>query len=273
MNFRVLEQRGLENARSPFRVVEDNGQEVQWVNRFLDQERVRSVAETTLRSYAYDLLNFLRWWVEVSQTTAINEKAESTLLDYIRFQTNRQPQPAAATINRRVGIAERALRLAFPPTNFLRPWFSVRLLAPAPTRHRTAASGLEPVTREDTQARHPATIRGRSRAVLDQLPNLAGSGHRGSYAVRRSPLVRGTRAQPRRSVALRITVASVRQGRQTPLHATSCGNAPTVGSLPAAGTPTELRRALIRRPQRACTRKATDSRRIAFAVPSSPSYY
>src|SRR6266852_1118350 len=85
MNFRMVEQRGMENARSPFRVVEDSGQEVEWVNRFLDQERVRSVAETTL-------------------------------LDYIRFQTNRQPQPAAATINRRVGIAERALRLAFPPT-------------------------------------------------------------------------------------------------------------------------------------------------------------
>ncbi len=116
MNFRVVEQRGLENARSPFRVVEDSGQEVEWVNRFLDQERVRSVAETTLRSYAYDLLDFLRWWVEVNQTTAITEKAESTLLDYIRFQTNRQPQPAAATVNRRVGIAERALRLAFPHT-------------------------------------------------------------------------------------------------------------------------------------------------------------
>ncbi len=116
MNFRVLQQRGLENASSPFRVVQDKGQEVEWVNRFLDQERVRSVAETTLRSYAYDLLNFLRWWVEVNQTTAISEKAESTLLDYIRFQTNRQPQPAAATINRRVGIAQRALRLAFPQT-------------------------------------------------------------------------------------------------------------------------------------------------------------
>ena len=44
MNFRVLEQRGLDNARSPFRVVEDSGPEVEWVNRFLDQERVRSVA-------------------------------------------------------------------------------------------------------------------------------------------------------------------------------------------------------------------------------------
>ncbi len=50
MNFRMVEQRGMENARSPFRVVEDSGQEVEWVNRFLDQERVRSVAETTLRS-------------------------------------------------------------------------------------------------------------------------------------------------------------------------------------------------------------------------------
>src|ERR1035441_6359999 len=85
-------------------------------DRFLDQQRIRSVAETTLRSYAYDLLHFLRWWVSVNHTTAITEKTltEATLLDYIRFQTNQQPQPAAASINRRVGIAERALRLAFP---------------------------------------------------------------------------------------------------------------------------------------------------------------
>src|SRR5262249_40943783 len=70
----------------------------------------------TLRSYAYDLLHFLRWSVEVNHTTAITERAltESALLDYIRFQKNQDPQPAAASINRRVGIAERALRLAFP---------------------------------------------------------------------------------------------------------------------------------------------------------------
>src|SRR5882757_2840178 len=103
MNFRVVEQPGLENARSPFRVVEDSGQEVEWVNRFLDQQRVRSVAETTLRSYAYDLLHFLRWWVGVNHTTAVTEKTltESALLDYIRFQTNQRPKPAAASINRR----------------------------------------------------------------------------------------------------------------------------------------------------------------------------
>ena len=36
------------------------------------------------------------------------------MLDYIRFQTNRQPRPAAACINRRVGTAECALRREFP---------------------------------------------------------------------------------------------------------------------------------------------------------------
>jgi site-specific recombinase XerD len=97
-------------------VTDDTGRDVPWVNRFLDQQRVRSVAETTLRSYAYDLLHFLRWWVAVNQSTAVTEKAltESALLDYIRFQTNQQPPPAAASINRRVGVAERALQLAFP---------------------------------------------------------------------------------------------------------------------------------------------------------------
>jgi integrase/recombinase XerD len=116
VRFRVAQLRGLENARSPFRLLQANGQEVEWANRFLDQQRIRSVADTTLRSYAYDLLHFLRWWVGVTRTTAITEKTltESTLLDYIRFQRNQQPQPAAASINRRVGIAERALRLAFP---------------------------------------------------------------------------------------------------------------------------------------------------------------
>jgi integrase/recombinase XerD len=116
MTFRVVHPQGLHNAHSPFRIVEETGREVAWVNRFLDQERVRSVADTTLRSYAHDLLHFLRWWVAVHQTEAITECAltDSTLLDYIRFQANQHPRPAAASINRRVGVAERALRRQFP---------------------------------------------------------------------------------------------------------------------------------------------------------------
>ena len=66
-------QRGLSNAHSPFRVSADTGREVAWVNRFLDQQRVRSVAESTLRSYAHDLLHFLRWWAAVHKTDAITE--------------------------------------------------------------------------------------------------------------------------------------------------------------------------------------------------------
>jgi len=116
VRFRVAQQHGLSNAQSPYRVTDDTGQEEPWVNRFLDQQRVRSVADSTLRSYAHDLLHFLRWWVGVNQTDAITEKAltESTLLDYIRFQTNQQPRPAAASINRRVGTADCALRREFP---------------------------------------------------------------------------------------------------------------------------------------------------------------
>lgn len=103
LRFRVAQPRGLENARSPFRLVQANGPEVEWVNRFLDQQRIRSVAETTLRSYAYDLLHFLRRWAGVTHTTAITEKTltESSLLDYIRFQTNQQPPQSRPTLPRR----------------------------------------------------------------------------------------------------------------------------------------------------------------------------
>ena len=66
MRFRVAHQHGLSNAHSPFRVVEQTGAEVEWVNRYLDQERVRGVADSTLRAYAHDLLQFLRGVSEVA---------------------------------------------------------------------------------------------------------------------------------------------------------------------------------------------------------------
>ncbi len=115
MRFRVAEQHKLSNAHSPFRVVQQSGPEVEWINRFLDQQRVRGVADSTLRSYAHDLLHFLRWWAAAHKTAAITKEAltESTFLDYIRWQVDQYPAPAAASINRRVGTVERALRLEF----------------------------------------------------------------------------------------------------------------------------------------------------------------
>jgi hypothetical protein len=90
--------------------------EVEWVNRFLDREWLRPLADNTLRSYALDLLHFTRWWDSVNHTDAINQAAlsASVLLDYLRFQAGHLPKPAAATINPRVGVVGRALRNGFP---------------------------------------------------------------------------------------------------------------------------------------------------------------
>src|SRR5260370_36750331 len=119
MTCQVIHSSDGSHARSPFRVIEQpSGREVDWINRFVDRESVRRLAKNALRSYAMDLLHFLRWWDSVNQTDAISEVAFSAtvLLDYLRFQAGPHPQPAAATTNRRVGVVERALRNEFPDT-------------------------------------------------------------------------------------------------------------------------------------------------------------
>jgi hypothetical protein len=117
MKFGVIRQPTANPARSPFRIVErTTGHEVEWVNSFLDRECLRRVTPTTLYSYAYDLLHFIRWWVSVHHTDAVSENAltESTLLDYLRFQSSQQPPFSGSTINQRVAVADRALRAVFP---------------------------------------------------------------------------------------------------------------------------------------------------------------
>ena len=117
MKFRVVHQPTADHARSPYRVIEQiTGREVEWVNRYLDYECLRRVADLTLRSYAQHLLHFLRWWESVRHTDAVAEDAltESTLLDYVRFQSAQQPEFSGSTINQRVAVADRALRATFP---------------------------------------------------------------------------------------------------------------------------------------------------------------
>jgi len=117
MKFSVIHQQTSHNAHSPMRVVEqtmDRG--IAWVNRYLDREYVRRIADTTLRTYAHNLLHFVRWWESVHHTSDIVEGdlTESTLLEYVRFQSSQQPRPSASTINDRVAVAERAIRNEFP---------------------------------------------------------------------------------------------------------------------------------------------------------------
>jgi len=117
MKFRVICQKSLSGARSPIQVVEQStGKDVGWINRYLDREYVRRLSNKSLFTYAHSLLNFVRWWESVHHTGEISvaDLTESTLLDYLRFQSSRQPPPSATTINDRVACADRAIRNQFP---------------------------------------------------------------------------------------------------------------------------------------------------------------
>jgi site-specific recombinase XerD len=117
MTYAMVQQPASSQAQSPFRViVQKTGRQVDWINSYLDQSCVRGLARHTLRSYALDLLHFVRWWADIHHTDAVTEEAltGSALLDYVRFQAGQEPRPAADTINRRVWVVERALRNQFP---------------------------------------------------------------------------------------------------------------------------------------------------------------
>jgi integrase/recombinase XerD len=117
MKFQVIRTQNSRGAHSPFRVVEQStSNEVGWINRYLDREYVRRVADTSLRIYAFNLLHFVRWWHHEHHTSELARKdlTASTLLDYLRFQSSLKPRPAASTINDRVGDADRAIRNEFP---------------------------------------------------------------------------------------------------------------------------------------------------------------
>src|SRR5437868_15203053 len=117
MTFCVVQKPAFDHSQSPVRVVEQGtGREVGWINRYLDREYVRRLADKTLRIYAHNLLHFVRWWERLHHAGDIVEDAltESTLLDYMRFQSGLEPRPAGVTINARVAVAARAIRHEFP---------------------------------------------------------------------------------------------------------------------------------------------------------------
>ena len=94
MKFRVISISRPPSRTQSVRVVEQTtGRGVGWINRYLDREYVRRLANTTLCSYAHSLLHFVRWWESVHHTGDIARRpTESTLLDYVRFQSSQQPR-------------------------------------------------------------------------------------------------------------------------------------------------------------------------------------
>jgi site-specific recombinase XerD len=117
MTFRVLRAPSSKQTRCPYRVVEKTtGREIDWINRYLDYETLRRLADHTLQSYANELLCFLRWWESVQHTDTVSSDklTESTLLDYVRFLSGQQPPLSGSTINTRVAIVDKALCHLFP---------------------------------------------------------------------------------------------------------------------------------------------------------------
>jgi len=75
MTFRTVRRADLSAGSSSFRVVDQDGRELEWINRFLDMQCVRGLAPLSLRACANNLLHFARWWsrrpgVDVTRFTA-----------------------------------------------------------------------------------------------------------------------------------------------------------------------------------------------------------
>lgn len=117
MKFRLLYLTEPPASVSPCRLVDADGREIEWANRFLDLQRVRGLQPLSLRYYAYTLLHFVRWWsrqpgVDVMRFEA-RQFTEATLLNYLRDQLNEHPQPSAPHINQRVTLLRRLFRFFF----------------------------------------------------------------------------------------------------------------------------------------------------------------
>jgi hypothetical protein len=161
MSYELIYRVDLGNAHSPFRVIsQPTGREVDWINRFLDQCCIRGLAWHTLRGYAFDLTHFIRWWADRHSTDEVTEQAltNSSLLDYLRYQADQQPRPAASTINTRVWMAER-FALPIPRGRTAgSAGLSTVLLATVQARLWSRASGAQTPACESTQTSGDALV-------------------------------------------------------------------------------------------------------------------
>lgn len=103
MKLRLAHQPGVPASASPYRLLDEQQQSLDWVNDFLDSLRLRQFSLRSLRSYGYDLLHFARWWL-AAPARVLADLNETLLRDYVRSQLDQQPQPAAQTINHRLDV-------------------------------------------------------------------------------------------------------------------------------------------------------------------------
>ena len=114
MTFRTIRRSDLPGSRSPFRIVDEGGLELEWANRFLDGQCVRGLAELSLRAYANTILHFVRWWSRQPGVDILDFRVtESTLVEYVRAQLDEFPKPTPENINNRSYMLKRLFRFYF----------------------------------------------------------------------------------------------------------------------------------------------------------------
>ena len=89
MKLSVVYQPSLPASSSPYRLRDKDRGELEWANAFLDGQHVRLLSPRSLRIYAYDLLDFARWFQP--QHRPLAEITESTIVDYVRHQLEQDP--------------------------------------------------------------------------------------------------------------------------------------------------------------------------------------
>lgn len=98
-------------GRTPWRILDEAGQPVAWLNDFLDAQVLRGLSPLSLRMYAIQLLHFGRWWSRHYGDWKL--PPSSMLAEYIRAQLQEQPPPETSTINARLGMVHRLCRFHF----------------------------------------------------------------------------------------------------------------------------------------------------------------
>jgi site-specific recombinase XerD len=117
MTFHAVHRSDLPASQSPVRVADEQGREILWANRFLDAQCVRGLQPLSLRSYAYAVLHFVRWWSRQPGVDAHHFVAaqftESTLVDYVRDHLDQQPKPSPECVNQHSMMLRRLFRFHF----------------------------------------------------------------------------------------------------------------------------------------------------------------
>jgi integrase/recombinase XerD len=144
MRLSVVYRPSVPASASPYRVLDERGQEVDWANAFLDTQRIRQLSLRSLRAYAYDLLHFARWW---AKNKPLSEITESSLLDYVRYQLDQAPKPTPQTVNHRLTVLRCLYRFhcggEIPPGQFhFQRTYTTRSSLGYGRPRRAVASGL-----------------------------------------------------------------------------------------------------------------------------------